>query len=426
MNSRGQTGGRVDLSELISPTPDTQGHRGTGGDAEVTAIPFGDLFLSIRNGMNIKQDKSGDGLPITRIETIWAGKIDPSRVGYAGLKSEGCRQWMLQSGDILFSHINSAELVGKCAVYRGTPDLLVHGMNLLCLRPNPSRLDSNFAQWMIRSSSFRGKLSNFVNKAVNQASVSIGNLSTIPVSVPPLEEQRRIAAILDKADALRQKRRLALQKLDSLTQSIFLDMFGDPRASSGNWKKTKLDFVCELITDGEHQTPRRTVKGIKLLSARNVQNGYLDLDDVDYVDETEYVRITARCKPRRDDLLLSCSGTIGRASSIRTDEPFALVRSAALIRSNQDIVRSDFLESWLLLPALNSLMKMRANSSGQANLFQNQIRDLPIIVPPLDVQDRFISRAHQVRQIRGRMQLAMDHGGASFESLQHRAFRGEL
>lgn len=165
------------------------------------AVEFGSLFEFIRNGMNIKQDKSGDGLPITRIETISNSSIDPKRVGFAGLEEADSKDWFLKHGDILFSHINSVEHIGKCAVYEGLPEKLVHGMNLLCLRPDSKQLTPEFAKYLIRGQDFRAKLGAYINKAVNQASVSIGNLKGIQVTVPELEEQRRIAAILDKADA---------------------------------------------------------------------------------------------------------------------------------------------------------------------------------------------------------------------------------
>jgi type I restriction enzyme S subunit len=201
--------------------------------------------------MNVKQDKSGDGVPITRIETISAATVDPSRVGFAGLKEEDCSDWFLEPGDILFSHINSVEHVGKCAVYQGTPEKLIHGMNLLCLRCDPAKLLPEFAKYLIRGTEFRTRLSNFINKAVNQASVSIGNLKTIPVPLPPLAEQRRIAEVLDRAEGLRAKRRAALAQLDALTQSLFLDSF----VANNKFPSAPLDSICELITDGTHYTP---------------------------------------------------------------------------------------------------------------------------------------------------------------------------
>ena len=212
----------------------------------MAAYQFGELFQFIRNGMNVKQDKSGLGVPITRIETISDANVDETRVGYADLDERDCAQWLLEPGDILFSHINSVEHVGKCAVYRGRPEKLVHGMNLLCLRCDGEVLNPEFAKYLIRDTGFRSKLSNFVNKAVNQASVSIGNLRTIPVRVPSLPDQRRIAAILDQAEALRAKRRAALGLLDGLAQAVFLEMFGDPEVNARRWSVTHLQELLSI------------------------------------------------------------------------------------------------------------------------------------------------------------------------------------
>ena len=137
-------------------------------------VEFGSLFTFIRNGMNVKQDKEKNGLPITRIETIWNGEVDDRRVGYAGLTETQCGGWFLEQDDILFSHINSPEQVGKCALYQGQPEPLVHGMNLLCLRPDKRKVLAPFIMHLLRTAGFRRKLEEFINRAVNQASVSIG------------------------------------------------------------------------------------------------------------------------------------------------------------------------------------------------------------------------------------------------------------
>ncbi|MFC6644576.1 restriction endonuclease subunit S [Granulicella cerasi] len=251
-------------------------------------------------------------------------------------------------------------------------------------------------------------------------------LKRMPVVLPPLAEQRRIAEILDQAEALRAKRRQALAKLDTLTPSLFLEMFGDSDSNPKGWTKKKLVDICSTITDGEHQTPKRSNSGFKLLSARNVRNGHLDFSDVDYVDEVEFERIVSRCRPQRNDVLISCSGTIGRVSAIRTDEGLCLVRSAALLRPIKENVDTDFLEGWLLQPWMTRMMMSRANASGQPNLFQNQIKELPILVPPLSLQHQFSVRAGAIREQRIKFETAFDEGDKLASSLQHRAFRGEL
>ncbi len=237
-----------------------------------------------------------------------------------------------QNGDVLVAKITPCFENGKIAEAHTAADHAFGSTEFHVVRADPSKVSSRYLTHYLRQPRVREAGQKRMTGSAGQRRVPRSFLQELQLPLPPLEEQRRIAAILDKADALRRKRRTALQKLDSLTQSIFLDMFGDPRLNPKGLARTTLESVCELITDGEHLTPKRTTEGFKLLSARNIQNGFLDFSDVDHIGVDEYTRITSRCKPQRSDILLSCSGTIGRVSAIRSDEPLALVRSAALIR----------------------------------------------------------------------------------------------
>ncbi len=251
-------------------------------------------------------------------------------------------------------------------------------------------------------------------------------LAEIKVPLPPLSEQRRIAAILDKAHALRAKRRAALASLDTLTQAIFLDMFGSVAANPMGWDRSTVGSAADQVTDGEHLTPRRSGSGIKLLSARNIRDGYLDFSNVDYVDQQEFERIGRRCAPVRGDVLISCSGSIGRVTSVDVDEPLALVRSAALVRPMPSLLNHKFLECYLQEPTMKARMIARANASSQANLFQGQIRELPVILPPLPLQQLFARRVAAVEKVKVSYRASLAELDALFASLQHRAFRGEL
>ena len=110
------------------------------------------------------------------------------------------------------------------------------------------------------------------------------------------------------------------------------------------WQSPLLKDISLRITDGEHQTPHRSTSGHYLLSARNVQNGFIDLKEVDFVDEKEFERLSKRIRPVNGDLLLSCSGTIGRCTVVPEGLQFAMVRSVALIRPKADNLNSLFLQ----------------------------------------------------------------------------------
>src|SRR4051812_5143678 len=111
-------------------------------------LPLEDLVEFIRNGLSINNRNGVGGIPITRIETISDHAIDPRRVGYAGVGPGERDEWLLKPGDILFSHINSVSHLGKCALYEGTPERLLHGMNLLNIRP---RKDLVLPRYLVRA-----------------------------------------------------------------------------------------------------------------------------------------------------------------------------------------------------------------------------------------------------------------------------------
>jgi type I restriction enzyme, S subunit len=289
--------------------------------------------------------------------------------------------------------------------------------------PDPKVADKRYLFYGLRS-----KVPELIKQGAGGAQPNINQqiIRDTQIPLPPLPEQKRIAAILDKADAIRRKRQQAVKLTEELLRSVFLDMFGDPVTNPKGWEKVTLGDVAIQVTDGEHQTPVRTTEGVKLLSARNIRNGNIDVNDVDYVSIEEHERIKRRCNPVRGDILISCSGTIGRVTTVETDEPFSLVRSVAMVKLKATSITSKYLEHYLRTPALQRIMQNNANSSSQANLFQNQIRDLPVCLPKLDYQQQFTNKISVVEKI-----VAM-HGGALaehatlFTSLLQRAFRGEL
>jgi len=264
------------------------------------------------------------------------------------------------------------------------------------------------------------------NKHAVKAGLNFEDIRSFQIPLPPLAEQRRIAEVLDRAEALRAKRRAALAQLDSLTQSLFLDLFGDPGSAKQRFPVRKLGDVALKITDGEHQTPKRTTEGIKLLSARNIRDGFIDTEDVDHVGQEEYERIRRRCDPQVGDILISCSGTIGRVAIVKLTEPLSLVRSVALVKPDRSVHEPEFLEHYLRTPAMKARMIRSAHSSSQANLFQGPIRELDIFIPPIPLQREFTRRVTAVEALKTAQRASLAELDALFATLQHRAFRGEL
>ena len=163
-----------------------------------------------------------------------------------------------------------------------------------------------------------------------------------------------------------------------------------------SWKWVRLTSVASKITDGEHKTPRRvdSYYGFYLLSARNIRDGYILLDDVDYVDEEEFNKISLRCNPKRGDILISCSGSVGRCAVVEDDNLYVMVRSAAMI--SPVLLNAKFLMHAIQSEIVQKQIRNKTKQTAQANLFQEAIRNLVIPIPPLAEQKRIVEKLEQL------------------------------
>lgn len=172
-----------------------------------------------------------------------------------------------------------------------------------------------------------------------------------------------------------------------------------------SWRWVKLQTIAKCITDGEHKTPHRisSYAGYYLLSARNIKDGFIQLDDVDYVDENEYNIISKRCNPQKGDLLISCSGSVGRVAVIKDENKYVMVRSAAMVSPID--VDSDYLMYVMQSGLLQEQMKNRTKQTAQANLFQAAICNLVIPLPPLAEQKRIVAKIEELLPLCERLKL---------------------
>ena len=171
-------------------------HRLPGFSGEWEVKQLGDLVSRVANGCVYKSAEKS-GVPITRIETISDGTINWERVGYAKPTPE-IEPYKLQHGDILYSHINSIDHIGKVARYSGG-HLLYHGMNLILLRPT-SNVDSEFLFLLLSSEKIRRIARTLAKQAVSQASINTTELRALELRIPDLSEQAAIATILSDMD----------------------------------------------------------------------------------------------------------------------------------------------------------------------------------------------------------------------------------
>ena len=269
----------------------------------------------------------------------------------------------------------------------------------------------------------RSKKASFINDGVGgaQPNISAGYLKKVKFDLKALDEQETIVSILDGIDCIISKRQEELVKLDNLIKARFVELFGDLRINPKGWSIQTFEELSELITDGEHATPKRTSEGIYLLSARNVLNHAIQLNDVDYIDQEEYERISKRIVPKEGDVLISCSGSVGRCCSVPEGLKFQMVRSAALIRF-KNVISPLFAEYMITSDFVQEQINASKTASSQANLFQGKIAKLKGFVPPVELQNEFASFVKQVDKSKSVVKESLDEAQLLFDSLMQEYF----
>ena len=160
------------------------------------------------------------------------------------------------------------------------------------------------------------------------------------------------------------------------------------------WTKVKLADVTTRITDGEHATPVRCDRGVPLLSARNVRDGFIDLENTDFISEETHSQLSKRLQVQEGDLLLTCSGSLGRVAIVPADAKFSLVRSVAVIKPFAGM--GPFIFWALRSPQIQAQINAEKTQTAQANIFQNKIKLLEFPLPPLNEQRRIVARIEEL------------------------------
>ena len=370
--------------------------------------PISEFVTLLRNGKSIKQDPASGGLPITRIETIADGTIDSSRLGYAGLEIADCKGWLLQEGDILVSHINSAKHLGKCAIFKGSPPDLVHGMNLLVLRADQNCACPRYIFHALRSQSFRRGLPRITKHSVNQSSFNISSFKRLKIPLPPLPEQKRIAAILDAADELRVKRRKSIEELDTLLQATFLDMFGDPRVPG---------------RPGKYET--RTVPMGNLV---RIRTGKLDANAADengrypfFTCASETLRINTEAY---DTTAVLVAGNGDLNVKFYSGKFNAYQRTYIIESADQEHLHPLYL--YVFLDLYVSELRKKAIGGVIKYIKKPYLTDAELPLPSLDLQLRFATIVEKHNELTLSLRNHECSLNSLFESLQTRAFKREL
>ena len=397
----------------------------------IPLVTIKDAFEFVRNGLSIKQSENSVGFPITRIETIWNSTIDINRFGYADIKDvEKYKNNLLNDGDILMSHINSPKHLGKSAIYEGNPKQLIHGMNLLNLRPNRNISLPKYLYFYLNSDNFKNQIKKISNQSVNQASFSSGNLKKLKIPLPSLPEQQKIASILDAADSLRQKDQQLIEKYTALSQSLFLEMFGDPKVNPNNWPLTALGKIIEEgPQNGLYKPSGDYGTGTPIIRIDSFHNSVVELSKLKRVRVSEGE--LSKFEIFEGDFVLnrvnspSHLGKCGLVSKVK--ERMVFESNMMRIKFNKSMVNNTFMLSILSSKYLkHQILNSSKDAVNQSSINQKDVNSFEIPLPPIELQNQFAERIQLIEAQKQQAQASLEKSEALFNSLLQRAFKGEL
>lgn len=290
------------------------------------------------------------------------------------------------------------------------------------LRPRPNLLCSSYLFHWVKSPQF---VADMVRKATGASYPAVSDRIILesPISTPAIAEQRRIAAILDQADALRAKRREALAQLDNLTQSIFIEMFGDPVRNERGWPIKKFGVVGTLDRGVSKHRPRNApelLDGVHPL----VQTGEVSNCD-GYIRDFTHTYSDLGLKQSKiwpaGTLCITIAANIAKTGILTFDACFP--DSVVGFRAD-DPATVEFVRVWLSF--LQKALEDSAPESAQKNINLAILRGLNIPAPSLVLQQTFATRNQSVEALKARHREALQELDLLFAALQHRAFNSEL
>ena len=293
--------------------------------------------------------------------------------------------------------------------------------------PDEKRLQKRFLYYYLNTS----KIQKFIqsrSKRSAQEGVDPKELKQQLIYLPSLETQNRIVYVLDKAQELIDKRKAQIEALDQLTQSVFLEMFGDPRLNKKNWKKQKLNDVC--LRKGEYGSGSSAIpydsgkpRYIRITDIRD--DGSLNDDIVAPSNPDDYEKY----RLNEGDILFARSGATVGKTYLHSEKNGYCIFAGYLIRFVPDTskINPNFLFHFTRTQYYKQWVMNKQNTVAQPNINAKQYgEELFIICPPLELQNRFAKIVEEIEAEKELLQKSMVELQNNFNSLMQRAFKGEL
>ncbi len=342
---------------------------------------------SLKNGMNFSKEAMGIGFPFVNLQNIFGNNvIDVTNLGKAMASDSQLKDYNLLNGDVLFVRSSvKLEGVGEAALVPQNLENTTYSGFIIRFRDEYG-LDNNFKRFLFGIESVRNQI---MAQATNSANKNISQtvLENLCLKIPNKSEQEKIGLYFSDIDHLitlhhrkceetKKLKKFMLQKMfpkkGEKVPDIRFDGFTD------DWEQRKLSEISD-VRDGTHDSPSYLSDGHPFVTSKNVKDGYINYDDVQYISDEDFEAINKRSKVDMNDILMGMIGTIGNLALIRTEPDFA-IKNVALIKDTKQV---SYMYLYHYLQSSSAERQLLSGLDGGTQKFVSlkNIRELNIMVP---------------------------------------------
>ena len=359
------------------------------------------------------------GIPYVTSKNIKNERINFENVNYISIEDykKISKNRPILKNDILISMIGT---LGETAIVDDSYGEF-YGQNMFLVRLDNSKIDYRYFINFFKSTSVKNHLARKQNKST-QSYLKANHIESLMIPVLNIDEQKAIAKKLDRVHELINLKKHQIEVLDEL-----IKMFGNVNDNKNNYEIKVLNDVFEFVKDGTHSTPTYTddsINGIKFLSAKDVTTGTINWNNIKYIPLELHEQLVKRVKPQKNDILLAKNGTTGICAKVDNDEIFDIYVSLALLRP-----KKEYNVDYLVQAINNDMTKEQFDRSlkgvGVPNLHLGEIQKVKIIVPPIELQNKFAEFVKQIDKQKFEIQKSLEEMRLLQESLMNKYF-GEV
>lgn len=372
-------------------------------------------------GSNLKASEYVEtGVPIIQLKNIKPNQYIEKDLKFVSQeKADSLKRHSYQAGDVCIAKLGA---VGTACIIPETAPNGIIVADVVRFRGDRTRIDYKYLCYFLNSAIGQQRILAF-SRGSTRTRTNLGDLKKVKIPLPPLEEQKCIAAILDKANAIRQKRKQAIKLADEFLRSVFLDMFGDPVTNPKGWEVEKFANVGSLDRGKSKHRPRNDPKLLgglhPLVQTGDVANskGYLRSYTSTYSD----FGLAQSKKWPAGTLCITIAANIAKTGILTFDACFP---DSVVGFTPNSKTTTEYVQAWISF--LQKILEANAPESAQKNINLAILRDLDMPVPPISEQKKFTMIVEKVNSVLNRTRASQESKEQLFNSLSQKAFSGRL